>query len=213
LPQLLEEVRKIGRVLTKDLEIIVVDDGSLDDTPQILAAYQKEWRELRIITHAVNKGYGYSIRDLYFAAAKEWMVTLPADNQIDAKEVLKLVEYVKDADMILGKRQIRGDHVMRRIQSRTYNKLLHLLFHIPITDVNTIRLMKGEIIKQIPLVYTSPFVDAELIIRATYKGYKVIEVPILHKARVTAGATGGKFFTSIWPTFKDMMIFFWKKDV
>lgn len=213
LPQVLENARQVGLSLTQDLEIVVVDDGSTDETPDFLKNLSKQWKELRIITHSVNRGYGVSIRDLYLAGTKEWLVTLPGDDQIDAMEILKLTSYSDKADMILGKREIRDDHFKRRLQSKTYNNILRFLFKIPITDVNTIRLMKRDILSKIKLTKSSPFIDTELIIRAMRQGFKVIEVPILHKSRKTAGATGGKFFATIWPTIKDMCSFYFKQNV
>lgn len=88
-----------------------------------------------------------------------------------------------------------------------YNTLLRLLFDIPTTDANTIRLMKREILDHITLRATSAFVDAELIIAARNAGYTIVEIPIAHKPRTTPGATGGKFFATILPTIQDMIAY------
>jgi len=206
LPAVLERAKAMGTSIANKIEIIVVDDGSRDKTPQVLK--KLAWKELRVITHKQNQGYGASIRDLYYAGTMEWLVTLPGDDQIDPWEVLKLERFHTKADMILGKREIRHDHIKRKLQSKTYNALLKLLFNIPTTDVNTIRLMKREIMDRITLEMKSPFVDAELVLKATKEGFSIIEVPIIHKPRITPGATGGKLFATIVPTMKDLFAFF-----
>ncbi len=207
LPTVLEKARKAGRSITTELEIVVVDDGSTDGTPELLKKLQKQWKELKVITHTHNQGYGMSIKDLYYAGTHQWLVTLPGDDQIDPAEILKLEPSHTKADMIMGKRQIRNDHIKRKIQSKTYNFLLKFLFRIPTTDVNTIRLMKQEIMKHVILKMKSPFVDAELVLKAHKQGYTITEVPIIHKPRITPGATGGKFFQTILPTVSDMISF------
>jgi len=205
LPHVLEKAKTMGKSIAKKIEIVVVDDGSTDETPTLLKALQKKIPELRVITHVHNQGYGMSIKDLYYAGTMDWMVTLPGDDQIDPFEVVKLEKNRGDHDMIMGKREIRNDHIKRKIQSKTYNFLLKLFFNIPTTDVNTIRLMKQEIMKKVKLTMTSPFVDAELVLKTNQKGYSISEVPIVHKARITPGATGGKFFQTILPTVIDLL--------
>jgi len=200
--------QKMGKSIAKKLEIVVVDDGSTDTTPQILKTLQKKIPELRIVTHQQNQGYGMSIKDLYYAGTMEWLLTLPGDDQIEPDEAKKLVPYADRYGMILGKRKKRGDHLFRIIQSKTYNALLKVLFNIPTTDVNTIRLMKQEIMKNVTLTMTSPFVDAELVLKTNRLHYPILEVEIEHKPRKTAGATGGKFFKTILPTFIDVLSFF-----
>lgn len=205
--QVLRKAASMGKKLAKKFEIIVINDGSTDHTPKILHSLQKEIPQLQILNHSQNQGYGISIKELYYAGTMAWLVTLPGDNQIDPAEVIKLEREHETADMILGKRQKRGDHIKRQIQSRTYNFLLKLFFTIPTSDVNTIRLMKREVMNHVNLQMTSAFVDAELVLKASKMGYKIKEVPILHKARTTPGATGGKFFKTIFPTISDMLRF------
>ncbi|MCX8008778.1 MAG: glycosyltransferase family 2 protein [Patescibacteria group bacterium] len=201
----LEKAHDVGTSIAKQFEIIVLDDGSTDETPNILKTIP--WKELKIITHKKNQGYGITIKNLYYAGSMAWLATLPADDQIDPEELRKLEPFHTKADMILGKREIRHDHIKRKIQSKTYNYLLKLLFNIPTTDVNTIRLMKKEMLKTIKLTTQSAFVDAELVLKAHKQGYKILETPILHKPRTTPGATGGKFFATILPTIRDMIQF------
>jgi glycosyltransferase involved in cell wall biosynthesis len=202
----IDGVVKVARELTGDYEIIVINDASTDGTSGKLSEIKKRTKYLTVINHAENAGYGGTIKELYQRARKEWLVSIPGDNQFDAGEIKKLAEKTADYDLILGLRAQRNDPEMRLFQSAIYNLLLRILFRIDIRDVNSIRLMKTVLIKEIPLASHSAFVDAEMVIRALKMGYRVREEPIAHKARAGEGAGGGKLKT-ILPVIEEMMRF------
>lgn len=197
----------IGKLHTRRYEIVVINDASTDKTPEILSELSKSIPELRILTHKLNLGYGATIRDLYYAGRLDYLFSVPGDDQIDPGEVTKLFPYGETADIVIGKRMNRNDTLSRKIQSRTYNTILRTLYKVPVSDVNSVRLMKRTILSSIPLTSSSPFVDAELVIRAIRGKFRVIEVPILHKSRTTEGATGGSLTRTILPTIKDLIQF------
>jgi len=195
-----------GKKATNHLEIIALDDASRDTTLHQLLSLQKTIPCLRIIRHAINQGYGKTIKELYYAAKNDWLFSLPSDNQFDARELFKLLPLTLRADMILGQRILRKDTERRLIQSKTYNALLNLMFGLSIHDVNTIRLMKRQVIQSVKLFSDSAFVDAELAIRAKRKGFRIVEIPVIHKMRKDSGATGGNFRKTILPTINDMLV-------
>lgn len=195
----------VGKKITNNLEIIALDDASVDQTSSLLSKLQKKYRCLRVFHHAANRGYGVTIKELYTKGSKQWLFSLPSDNQFDAQELYKLVPLTSKADVILGRRLKRHDSPRRLIQSRVYNFLLNVFFGLSIHDVNTIRLMKRDVIKSVSLMSNTAFVDAELAIKAKRKGFWIIEVPITHKKRHENGATGGKILTTILPTIADML--------
>jgi glycosyltransferase involved in cell wall biosynthesis len=203
-------VRDIYRVTDKiadPLEIICIDDGSSDSTNRILRRLTADIPHLSVINHDKNAGYGVTIKELYQTGKYTWLFTFPGDGQYDAKELTKLTPNIENADMILGWRVDRNDPPIRLFQSNVYNALLNLLFNINLHDVNTIRLMKRSIIKQISLHSTSAFVDAELAIHAKHEKFRIIEVPVEHKKRLKKGATGGNILRTILPTIADIIKF------
>jgi len=202
------EAYSIGTKLAIPFEIIVINDSSNDRTDHVLAELTKRIRELRVITHTVNKGYGSTIKELYYAAKKEWLFTIPGDYQVEAKELLKLLPHEKNADIILGWRTDRHDTGIRQHQSRIYNWLISLLFDTKTHDVNSVRLMKSSIMKAIILHGTSAFTDAELIIKTKRLGFTVREIPIGHRDRHgKAGTGGGGKLKVILPTIYEMLFY------
>jgi len=200
---------RVGREIADSFEIIVINDKSPDGMGKVLADLVKKTKELRVITHSVNAGYGGTIRELYYAAKKEWLFTVPGDNQIPVSEIRKLLPACDHADMIVGNRIWRHDPKARLRQSWIYNTLVRFLFRVKVKDVNSVRLMRTSLLKTIKLTKTSAFVDAELIIRAIRAHFRVVNAPIEHLARSggETGAGGGKWST-IGPTIADM-IGFW----
>lgn len=201
-----KEAKKIGEKLNIPFEIIVINDASPDKTEKLLNSLKKQITQLQVITHKKNKGYGDTIKELYYLAKNDWLFTIPGDYQVKASELLKLLPYEKTADIILGWRTNRHDSGSRQRQSYVYNTLIQLLFRTHTHDVNTVRFMKTRIMKSVTLHATSAFTDAELIIRAQKANFRIKEVPIGHRQRHDGGTGGGGKLQVILPTIWEMIL-------
>lgn len=198
----------VGRRVAKKFEIVVVNDGSRDMTGPGLVSLVKKVKELRVITHRTNQGYGRTIKELYYAGIGDWLFTIPGDYQIGAKELEKMISQIGNNDMILGWRVRRRDPSNRLLSSWIYNTLLRLLFGITIHDINSVRLMRRSILASLHLSSSSAFVDAELVIRAKRLNHTIAEVPIAHRARSDGKPGGGNQWGTMWATIADMLRFF-----
>jgi glycosyltransferase involved in cell wall biosynthesis len=187
-----------------DYEIIVVNDGSKDNTLQVLREAAAKNPRVKLINHEVNRGFGFTIRELYLSGSKELVFSLPGDYQYAPKELLTMAEGLKTNDFIIGHRVNRSDPPRRKLQSKFYNAMLRIFYGNTHKDVNSIKLFRTKILKHIKLLSTTAFVDAELCIRAEKAGFKIIEIPIEHLPRLSQGASGGKF-SVIWDTFSDLV--------
>jgi len=196
-----------GKTMHIPFDILVINDGSRDRTGSILTRLAKKYTNLRIITHKRNAGYGKTLKELYEKARGTWLFSLPGDYQIAPEALAKLWPKRLGADMLIGWRKTRLDSPARLKQSAIYNFLLCMLYHVDLHDSNSVRLMKTSVMKSVSLTSSSAFVDAELAIRAKRAGFTIIEIPIAHRARAGAGASGGKLKV-ILPTIMDMIKFF-----
>ena len=187
-----------------DYEIVVVNDGSKDMTLDVIKGRCEVNPKVRLIDHPQNKGFGYTIRELYLAGTKDFIFSLPGDYQYAPKELLAMARGLTTHDFVICLRVNRNDPPRRKMQSKVYNLMLRTFYGHRHKDVNSIKLFRRRILDKIELKSYTPFVDAELCIRAERAGFTVVELPIEHLPRTTQGASGGKF-SVIWDTFSDLV--------
>lgn len=202
--KLVQDTDCLLKELSTDYEIVLLNDGSKDNTLAILHDLAKKFPSVRVVNHEVNQGYGKTIKELYYAGTKQLVMSLPGDYQFAPKELITMAEGLRTHDFVIGHRVKRNDPPRRLLQSAIYNSMLRIFYGISFKDVNSIKLFRREILNKITLESDTPFVDAELCIRAHRAGFKVIEIPIDHLPRLSTGASGGKI-SVITDTFGDLI--------
>jgi len=201
--RLIDDASSLLSEVCEDFEIVVCNDGSRDKTLEVIEQRRRVNPHVRLLNHEVNQGFGATIRELYLAGSKEFVFSLPGDYQYAPKEILAMAEGLQTHDFVIGWRVNRNDPPRRKLQSAVYNLMLRVMYGHRHKDVNSIKLFRKAILDKITLRSHTPFVDAELCIRAERAGFKVVEIPIDHLPRLTQGASGGKF-SVIWETFSDL---------
>ena len=202
--RLVTDSEKLLSEICPDYEIVTINDGSRDNTLNVLKDLASKNPRIRVIDHPVNKGFGATIKELYLSGSKDLIFSLPGDYQYAPKELLAMAEGLRANDFVIGLRVHRNDPWRRKLQSHVYNLMLRILYGHKHKDVNSIKLFRREILERIALISDTPFVDAELCIRAEKAGFRVIEIPIEHLPRLSQGASGGKL-SVITETFKDLL--------
>lgn len=202
--RLVSDVDCLLQELCTDYEIVCVNDGSKDNTLAVLQEKARQIRNMRVVDHPVNQGYGRTIRELYLSGTKDLVFSLPGDYQFAPKELLTMAQGLHKHDFVIGLRVKRNDPPRRKMQSHVYNMMLRAFYGCSFKDVNSIKLFRREILNYFPLESATPFVDAELCIRAHKAGFSVVELPIEHLPRLSQGASGGKL-SVITETFGDLI--------
>jgi len=211
--EVVSEAIEVVSGLATDYEIFVVNDDSRDGTGALLDQLAQADKAIRVVHHETNRGYGATIAELYMGAKGDLVFSLPGDGQLRARELLKMLPAIQDHDIVIGRRRERQDPFMRKVYSFIYNSLIRILYGLKVWDINSIKLIKREVLEHIRFETTSAFTDAELCIRAAKLGYSIGEVDIEHLARQFGEALGGNKFVGfkiMWDTFVDS-IRMWKR--
>ena len=179
--------------LTDDFEIIVVNDASTDRTQEICEQLAARIPQFRFITHPVNLKLGGAMRTGLSASTKDIVVYSDIDLPWDLRELeraLHLMDYL-EADMICAFRFDRTSEGPKRIiYSFVYNLLIRSLFDINIKDVNfSFKVMHRRVLESMELKSLGSFIDAELVVKAIRKGFRVFQMGVDYFPRTRGVST------------------------
>jgi len=197
--QTLEDVDRWLDQRGYDGEIIVVDDGSSDDTPRVLNAVREEYPRLRVIRHTKNQGYGATVRRGCDSASMEMIAFMDSDGQFRAEDFDRLLPALAQYDFVAGVRSHRADPLQRVLSAGLYNILIRLMLGIRVRDVNcAMKVFRRSLWPQIrPMYATGALFNAELFLALRGKGVPWEEVPVPHYPRLHGTSTGGKFSVAL----------------
>ena len=176
-----EELRR----LTDDYEILVVNDGSRDNSAEVLDALARQVERLRVITHEKNRGYGGALRSGFAHATKELVFYTDGDGQYDVGELpLLLMLLTDDTDFVNGMKMDRQDPTYRVFAGNLHKFLTRWAFWLPITDVDCdFRLVRRSVIDRLALRSSSGSICVELVKHAQRAGAQFREVSVHHYPR------------------------------
>jgi len=175
-----------ARRLTPDHEVIVINDGSRDLTPQILDELARVYPQVRIVHHPQNRGYGGALRSGFAAATKDFIFYTDGDAQYDPSEMALLWERAiqDDVDLVNGYKISRSDPWHRIVIGRLYHHTVKRLFGLRVRDVDCdFRLMRRRIFDRVRLEKNSGVICLELMKKVHDAGFRIAEVPVHHYHR------------------------------
>lgn len=182
--ELVEDAYRVGYGLTDDLEVIVIDDGSVDGSLRVLQAVRARHPDLRLVCHERNRGYGAALRSGFNAATKAFIFYTDGDAQYDLEDLPALAERIEGVDVVNGHKIRRADPLYRRAAGRLYAAAVGKAFDLPIRDIDCdFRLMRTEAVKRLDLRSDSGSICVELIVGLAAGGATFAEVPVNHYPR------------------------------
>jgi glycosyltransferase involved in cell wall biosynthesis len=183
--KLTEDALEILPRLADDYEVIVINDGSTDETKGVLNHLAAKYERMRVVHHKTNMGYGAALRSGFKEAKKDLVFYTDGDAQYDVRELPKLFPLLTDdVDVVNGYKIKRGDNVSRKVVGGFYNRLAHLLFPLPIRDVDCdFRLMRRETLNKLNLVSDSGSICVELVYKLKRAGADFREIGVNHYDR------------------------------
>ena len=123
----------------KNFQVIAVNDGSSDQSAELLADFAKTYPILTVITHKLNRGYGAALKTGLFAVKTEFAITIDADGQHRLSDVIKVFESIQNtnADMIVGSRQNNQSGACRTLGKTLIKLFAKSLLKLPVKDLNS----------------------------------------------------------------------------
>jgi glycosyltransferase involved in cell wall biosynthesis len=186
LPSLIGRTFAVLEEFVDDYEVVVVNDGSWDDTGKVLADLCRAHGKLRVITHTVNRGYGGALRSGFEAATKDYVFYTDGDGQYDVGELPLLLSLARpDVGLVNGYKLDRHDPWHRVWIGKTYNAFARALFQIQIRDIDCdYRLIRRDLLRHLGLSSTSGTICVELVRKLELSGCGVAETGVHHYPRL-----------------------------
>jgi len=155
-------------------EVVVVDDGSVDDTWRVLRELESRYHFLHAVRHRSRRGIADALRTGYLESSGPVLVFYPADLQFKPEDIPRLVAPIiaGDADMVTGFKEGKYE---KAFVSGIYNRLSRTLFHVPVKDLNSVKAYRREIMDTLPV---RPDWHRYMIVIAAAEGFTVTEVPV-----------------------------------
>ncbi|MDO8658536.1 MAG: glycosyltransferase family 2 protein [Candidatus Levybacteria bacterium] len=207
--KVIENALSAVKKLTKEYELLLVNDGSTDGTKNIIEDYAKKNKNIRIINHNVNKGFTGAIKSCYRNSSKELIFLAPGDGQIDFRDLSLFVQKIQEGyDVVIGYRRINPEGFQRRLNSWVFHSLCRILLGLKFKEISTSILWKKKVLNLIEIATpdSSAMIEPEVILKAKKKGYKFAEVPITYLLR-QGGKPKGANPKMIFITFVEMIKF------
>lgn len=162
---------------TVEYEIILVDDGSKDDSQKVIRGLLEVNGKIRAVFHPENIGKGGALRSGFEHARMEWILSMDADLQIDISELGSFLPFCSEYDIVTGCRTGRDDGVIRKVVSKAYNFLVSTVIGTRIRDIGCpFKLLKTSVVGNMHLTSNGFAIDAEIFQNARMHNYRIKEV-------------------------------------
>lgn len=187
LPVLIHKTFAVLERHVEDYEVIVVNDGSHDNTGEVLEQLRREFASrMRVVTHPENRGYGGALRTGFESATREFVFYTDGDSQYDVEELPRLLELAGPATgLVNGYKLERHDPAHRIWIGKIYNLCARLMFRIRIRDIDCdYRLIRRALLEKLHLTSTSGTVCVELVRKLELSGCEVKEIGVHHYPRL-----------------------------
>ena len=165
-------------------EIIVVDDGSSDATARICDDLKARYREVEVIRHGQNRGYGAALKSGIISAKYDFIFFSDSDGQFNLRDLEQLICWSNDYDIVAGYRAKRHDPLYRRMNALGWNILVRLVLRIKVRDIDcAFKLFRREVFDRVQIRCVGAMVNTEILAQATQLGMRIHQVEVSHFPR------------------------------
>jgi glycosyltransferase involved in cell wall biosynthesis len=196
-------------------EVIFINDGSKDNTAKVLEKIKLKYpKNIKIITHNPNRGYGAAFKSGIYNAKYKWIAFTDSDGQFDFSEIKNFIKKQQEsnADLVIGYYLSRQVSKTVILTSKIWEIIVYLLFGLKVTDIDCgFKFISKKVVDTIPKLEAErgAFISSEFLIKAKKSGFKIAEIGVHHYPRVEGQATGRKLNVII-KSFTDLFKLWYK---
>lgn len=178
--------------VVRDVEVIVVNDGSRDETGTIIDRLADDNGRVLAIHHPVNRGYGAALTSGFRAATGDSIMFMDADRQFDIADINALLPYVPYYDIVAGYRIQRRDPLYRRLYGKLFRLVVWVLFGVHLRDTDcAFKIYRADLLNTIELTTPGALINTEMLARSKRRGATIVEVGVNHYPRFAGESSGG----------------------
>jgi glycosyltransferase involved in cell wall biosynthesis len=192
---LVEEALATLPSLADAFEILIVNDGSKDETPAIADRLAEAHPDVRAVHHPTNLGYGAALRSGFAAARFDHLAFTDGDRQFKVADLGRLIEKLQagGADAVVGYRIKRADPLVRTVYARAYRLANRIFFGLKVRDVDcACKLFTRRSLEGVNVESGGAFFSAELLIKLRARRRRIDEIGVPHYPRTAGSPTGAK---------------------
>jgi|SRR3989344_1822966 len=208
--KVVESAIPVAEKVANTWEIILVDDGSSDSTLIKANELSKKNKNVRVITHSPNRGYGASLKEGFLNSRYSTIVFTDGDGQFDFSEVTKFIEKIDKSDLVIGFREVRRDNFIRHILMNMLKIWDFVFFGFYFRDIDCgFKMFRKEAVDQLlPLRSEGAMISTEILVKAKRKKLKISEVSVNHYPRLY-GEQNGSNISVIIRAVLESLILWW----
>lgn len=183
----------VAEKIAKNWEIIMVDDGSSDNTLKIAKKLAESNSHLKVVIHEENRGYGASLKSGFESAQYELVVFADGDGQFDFSQVSKFLPKIKNSDIVIGYRQKRHDNPIRHVLMNLLKIWDFVFFGFVFKDIDCgFKMFRREALEKIkPFKSEGAMITTEILAKAKKQKLKITQVEVSHYPRIYGDQSGG----------------------
>lgn len=176
----------------ESFEVIVVNDGSRDQTGDIIERLAREDAHVRAVHHKKNRGYGGALTSGFNASTGDHVMFMDADRQFDIADIERLYPFIPSHEIVAGFRMMRQDELHRRVFAEIFNLVVRVLFGVHLRDIDcAFKIFDGDLIRSLQLSSPGALINTEIQAKARRQGARLQQVGVRHFPRIAGEATGG----------------------
>jgi glycosyltransferase involved in cell wall biosynthesis len=175
-------------------EIIIVNDGSTDESGRIADELAAKDPHIKVVHHPENQGYGAALVSGFTAARYEWVTFNDGDGQFDLGNLERFFEPSGRVDAVLGYRRVRNDHAGRKLNAWLWGGLVRGILGLKVRDLDCgFKLFRTEQVRRLgTLEARGAVISAELLMKLKMQGCTWEEVPVEHYPRLGGVPSGAR---------------------